>query len=112
MTTSTAVRTCRKCGSEITRKFVTDRMASWCQECQKLRQRCRRVGITLEQYWEVMDRQQGICACCSINPATELDHDHKTGQFRGILCQRCNLLIGWLERLPEGGIDRVEEYLK
>ena len=26
-----------------------------------------------------------------------LDHDHKTGQFRGWLCPRCNIALGWFE---------------
>lgn len=40
-----------------------------------------------------------VCECCGKPPgakAIALDHDHKTGKFRGWLCQRCNTAIGML----------------
>lgn len=56
-------------------------------------------GITVEEYEGVFERQGRKCAIC---PAVEpggskgwhTDHDHETGQFRGILCHKCNLMIG------------------
>jgi len=43
--------------------------------------------------------QQGRCAVC-LNPNRRLlvDHDHSTGAVRGLLCTRCNNLVGKFER--------------
>lgn len=30
-----------------------------------------------------------------------IDHDHKTGKFRGLLCSKCNYNLGWYENLKE-----------
>jgi Recombination endonuclease VII len=37
-----------------------------------------------------------LCECCEKRIATHLDHDHKTGRFRGWLCGNCNRGIGQL----------------
>jgi hypothetical protein len=61
-------------------------------------------GITLEQYQEMFDAQGGVCAICG-KPETSksntgddkllaVDHDHKTGEIRGLLCNKCNAGIG------------------
>lgn len=52
-------------------------------------------GITLNQYAELLDKQEGRCALCPKRPAEEgkslaIDHDHHTGEIRGLLCQYCN----------------------
>jgi hypothetical protein len=41
------------------------------------------------------------------------DHHHKTGAWRGVLCRRCNFLMGWVETLDSysGYFDRVLQYL-
>jgi hypothetical protein len=53
----------------------------------------RRYGITPEQYQKMLDRQGGICAICGRPPKTlrlSVDHDHRTGRVRGLLCYQCN----------------------
>lgn len=60
-------------------------------------------GMTVEDYQEMHDRQGGVCAVCR-KPETKVvkgavyklsvDHCHKTGRVRGLLCSRCNLMIG------------------
>lgn len=55
----------------------------------------RKYGITLEQYDELLARQNNACAICE-RPASDfptslaVDHDHKTGRIRGALCTHCN----------------------
>lgn len=42
--------------------------------------------------------QDGKCAICSIDVAESeacIDHDHKTGEIRGLLCTRCNTGLGF-----------------
>ncbi len=61
-------------------------------------------GVTLEQY-EGMAHSQGYrCAVCGSDKATarhspyswRVDHDHKTGAVRALLCHNCNIAIGLL----------------
>ena len=63
-------------------------------------------GITLEQYENILDQQNGVCAVCK-NPEITIgkygvllplavDHNHVTRQIRGLLCLRCNRALGLL----------------
>lgn len=63
---------------------------------QKRRNQVRAYGITPEQYTAMAEAQSGRCAICSIKPNRELDidHCHKTGKVRGLLCSNCNKAIG------------------
>jgi hypothetical protein len=60
-------------------------------------------GITLsfEEYLVMVSRQKGVCAICKkINKngrALAIDHCHKTGKVRGLLCGKCNIGIGLLD---------------
>ena len=61
----------------------------------------RRVyGITLSQYEDLLKKQKDSCAICVKHRSLEkkslaIDHDHKTGEIFGILCQFCNYrLVG------------------
>lgn len=54
-------------------------------------------GITPEQRAELFRKQAGRCVICN-RPAWEkdldIDHDHKTGKVRGLLCRNCNTGLG------------------
>jgi hypothetical protein len=50
-------------------------------------------GFTAEDYDRLLAAQGGGCAICKAPPKTRrlhVDHDHKTGAVRGLLCHRCN----------------------
>ena len=55
-------------------------------------------GITLEEYNALLAKQNGVCALCgNINRhgvALHVDHDHTTGEIRGLLCFCCNSALG------------------
>lgn len=104
---------CKDCGEPKQWRYPEGtNLQTWCEPCRKLRARLRRVGLSREEYDRLMAEQQGLCACCEEEPATALDHCHISGRFRGILCNRCNLLIGWLETMSEGGFQKVLDYLE
>lgn len=62
----------------------------------------RTYGISLKRYEELFKAQFGTCAICHNPPTKEkpflvVDHDHKTGKVRGLLCNKCNVAIGLLQ---------------
>lgn len=67
-------------------------------------------GLTLEQYDEMLEKQNGVCALCHTSEKGKnrwggfrrlaVDHDHKTGEIRGLLCQNCNMGIGYFDDDP------------
>lgn len=55
-----------------------------------------RTGITEAEYDERLAAQNGGCAICGATPKKRrlhVDHDHKTGHVRGLLCHRCNRVL-------------------
>ena len=58
----------------------------------------RKYGLTPKQYIEMIEAQGHECLICSgrsINGRNlSIDHDHITGKVRGILCNRCNVVLG------------------
>ena len=60
--------------------------------------RFRRYGLTRAEYEALMERQNGVCAICgSANwgpHKPHIDHDHDSGEVRGLLCANCNVMIG------------------
>ena len=65
----------------------------------------RKFGITEEEFQKILERQGGGCAICGSKAKEinlQVDHCHRTGQIRGILCSRCNLGVGYF--LDDGGL--------
>jgi hypothetical protein len=55
-------------------------------------------GITRAEYDLIAERQGGLCAICR-QPSNggrrlAVDHDHRTGAVRGLLCMNCNRMLG------------------
>jgi hypothetical protein len=58
-------------------------------------------GMSVEEYDKMLEAQGGVCAICKgpskrKNGLFDVDHDHKTGKVRGLLCHGCNTGIGLL----------------
>lgn len=75
-------------------------------------------GITLDEYKLRVQSQQGLCKICKSSnskratmPDLVVDHDHKTGKIRGLLCSPCNVAIGMLGDSEERLLN-VLEYLR
>ena len=58
-----------------------------------------RCGITLEDYERMYKKQKGVCLICGKNHGKKLvvDHNHKINKVRGLICQGCNVKLGWVE---------------
>lgn len=91
---------------------------SYCYECKKLRTKKDRkdnpektkhyswksrikkfYDLTEDEYNILYLSQSGKCAICykdmaHIDKSTHIDHDHNTGEVRGLLCHSCNTAIG------------------
>lgn len=72
--------------------------ARGCRLCDIDNRKRRIYGVTAEQFAEKLTAQENVCAICmeAFKDArdTHIDHDHATGDVRGILCGRCNLGLG------------------
>lgn len=87
-----------------------------CIECRHRDRRDQRYGEdAADHYQRMLDQQDGVCALCGSPDNLCMDHSHEydikdpRGR-RGVLCRRCNLALGFIERYlwsPEG----VDEYL-
>jgi hypothetical protein len=58
----------------------------------------RNYGVTLDQYKQRLEEQGFACAICkTTNNGSRkfgIDHNHKTGKIRGLLCHKCNAGLG------------------
>ena len=51
------------------------------------------IDMTVKKYANLLKKQKGVCAICGKPPKglkLAVDHDHKTGRIRGLLCAYCN----------------------
>jgi hypothetical protein len=72
-------------------------------------------GISIDKYDQMFTEQGGVCAICGY-PAMNgrklhIDHDHKTGVVRGLLCVRCNNAIERMDKCPDWH-EKAEMYLR
>jgi hypothetical protein len=74
----------------------------------------KKYGITEDQYQAILALQNGVCAICNRHQRIcrlSIDHCHKTGKVRGLLCRRCNRNIGRFFDSPQV-LHRAAEYLE
>lgn len=78
------------------------------------RRRCKRRNVSPQLVREAYQAQQEKCVICLDHIMLEtcaIDHNHKTGEFRGLLCKKCNTSIAFLKDHPET-VDRAAKYLR
>jgi thiol-disulfide isomerase/thioredoxin len=93
-------------------------LASWCNTCRKEHRTLnidksyiavikRKYGISEEEYIQILKKFDNKCGICSSTDSggrskrMSLDHCHKTGKIRGILCHSCNTGLGLLKDSTE-----------
>lgn len=77
-------------------------------------------GLSAVDFVALYEKQNGKCAICDIQfpPLSErkklfvVDHNHKTGSVRGLLCQSCNKAIGFFREDESLFIKAVEYILR
>jgi hypothetical protein len=93
------------------------RRSGTCKKCSKARNkerkkhfpvyhqryRAKKYGMTLEEYNQQSELQQHCCKLCGKHKdqqgqkgALVIDHDHRTGYVRGLICHNCNVSLGLL----------------
>ena len=73
----------------------------------------KRFGITLENYEQLLDKQRGLCAICGNKPDNRrlaVDHNHNTGEIRGLLCDYCNNVL--VAALDHPNFPRAVDYIR
>ena len=71
-------------------------------------------GISLDQYNMMLQAQNHLCYICGKNDQNimlSVDHNHKTGKIRSLLCDKCNRGLGYFNDSLEL-IKKVAEYLE
>ncbi|MER5470906.1 endonuclease VII domain-containing protein [Streptomyces sp. NPDC002685] len=112
---------CRTCGivkphSDWHRNAsASDGLNTRCKACRAVRARedhlKRNYGLTEADRDAMVASQKGLCVICLKAPAVHVDHCHKTGSVRGVLCFNCNSAIGKLGDDPDA-VRRAAAYLE
>lgn len=73
----------------------------------------KKYGMTLDEYNLLFLKQEGKCAICEKHQSTIknslcVDHNHITGEIRGLICQPCNLIVGLCNERIEVLLNTIE----
>lgn len=96
---------CKKCHNQQTRESKLRQGGSRKYHLK------RKYGLTLEQFDALLAGQGPLCPICLKRPAVHVDHDHRSGVVRGILCEMCNGGLGQFRDNPQT-IENAIAYLE
>lgn len=135
-----SLKVCSFCHRELSLDYFhkdsssSDNLYCYCKECVSLKNKKytrnpedsrknhlkKTFNLTEKDYNNLLEKQHGVCAICG-KPEISLykgairnlaiDHNHKTGEIRGLLCRNCNLGVGYFNDNIET-IEKVLQYLK
>jgi hypothetical protein len=122
-------------------KFNNDFLSSYCRPCLRIKRveeywrnhernkfrsasytRKGRYGIDQAEYEKMVKEQNGVCYICKLPETSKqgnkirllsVDHHHKSGRIRKLLCKECNLMLGRAKENPETlrkGADYLEQF--
>lgn len=77
--------------------------------------RAQGIFLSYDEYEQLLELQNRKCAICGIDAselkrAIDVDHCHKTGNIRGLVCSQCNAMLGRLEKLLS--LDELKDFLE
>ena len=75
------------------------------------KQHLKSYGLTPDDFDRMIEDQDGKCLICGERKPLQIDHNHTSGEVRGLLCLHCNVLAGWLETHGEN-LESAVSYLK
>ena len=105
------VSQCKQCRESYALAYEASREDASSQKKWRLK---NEYGITLEEEQKILVSQSYKCAICQTRlEKPYLDHSHVTGKVRGMLCLRCNWLLGQCKDdrvLLNAAIDYLEKY--
>lgn len=81
---------CKLCRKEIDKNIIKDEKRKRLDSMRKLK---HRYGLSIADYEKMLEKQGGVCAICfksDNNRRLTVDHCHKTGKIRALLCNKCN----------------------
>jgi len=83
-------------------RFTKEGLQGWCKECGRKSDLKCKFGVTPEQHNKLFKKQKGCCAICKRLQSDSkrkfaVDHDHQTGNVRGLLCLSCNVKFSWYQ---------------
>lgn len=99
---------CKQCDRSEEKKYRQRNTAK--QRLTKIRQM---YGLEPEQYEALIKKQDGKCAICHCIVTLVVDHCHKSGKVRGLLCRKCNTGLGMFEdniKIINSSIKYLKEY--
>jgi hypothetical protein len=104
---------CKECGSLLNKATKRHPTSRWKSHIRK------KFNLSEEDYIQMLEKQNEVCAICG-QPESgtfkgsirrlAVDHNHSTGEIRGLLCRRCNLGVGYFND-DEELIRKVLSYL-
>lgn len=69
-------------------------------------------NMSVDEYLELHNKQKGFCLICKKEDSNlVIDHCHKSGKVRGLLCAKCNTAIGMLDENVETLLNAIQ-YLR
>ena len=70
-------------------------LSTSCKECVTDKILKYSYNLKIEEYYNLFEKQEGKCLICNNEfDILSVDHDHKTGEIRGLLCMTCNNGLG------------------
>lgn len=102
---------CKVCyNADCRKRYHKNESQSWAYQLRK------KYGIGPDDYSRMLEEQGGCCAICGkhhsdLSKRMAVDHNHATGEVRGLLCADCNTGIGKLNDDP-AVLRRACEYLE
>ena len=106
------MKKCTQCSQELpySNYYFTSKGTPYgeCKCCRNHAQRAKKYNLTVRQLNDLL--KTDVCAICDTHitgKKKHVDHCHKSGQVRGILCRDCNLALGLVKDNPDTLISMI-----